>query len=259
MEDPSKLLWQDRLRRIGHTGWADHLVYGYDQLSRIKTIRKSLADFNRSSALALDFGCGTGDFSKLLLSHGFFVCGYDPYVKPEIHDQKFFYCQNTAEIPYAERTVDLIITITVLDHILSDISFVETIRLFGRLLNNTGRLIMLEYALDSEEDRKRYGLANNYQAFRSFAVWRRVLEESGFKINRAIPIYLPFISPSPGFVRYSRDWRVRVVVKLAKLFGLRAPFLLKKIAETYLKGESTENYPASSPLKLMVCECVAPI
>ena len=49
--------WSEGLRTHGHTGWADPVIYGCDDLDRVERA------------------------SRLLLGLGFTVCGYDPFVK----------------------------------------------------------------------------------------------------------------------------------------------------------------------------------
>lgn len=66
MEDTYKLAkyWGERFRRYGHTGWADELIYAYDQSLRLKAIDKALTRAKvavSSVTHVLDVGCGTGD------------------------------------------------------------------------------------------------------------------------------------------------------------------------------------------------------
>ena len=112
MSDNTSTFWSGRLICHGHTGWSDPVVYAYDQLERLEIIKSVVSKNKFKNGVALDFGCGTGDFSKLLLKMGFSVCGYDPFVKPSIGSSKFTYASTYTQIPFQDPVVDLVITIT---------------------------------------------------------------------------------------------------------------------------------------------------
>src|SRR5215472_683344 len=140
--------WQDRFRGLGHTGWADPVIYSYDQPERLAIVEAALSRWSANRGVALDFGCGTGDFSRLLLRLGYTVCGYDPYVQPQLSSRGFTYATSYEDISIKEHSATLVLSVTALDHILEEHAFLEAIISIRRLLRQTGVFICLEYALD---------------------------------------------------------------------------------------------------------------
>ncbi len=99
--------WNERLVKFGHTGWADPVIYAYDQQERLALIGAAITKLSIKRGSALDFGCGAGDFSKLLLSNGFNVCDYDPYVHPIINSASFTYADSFQQIELTDQSKDL--------------------------------------------------------------------------------------------------------------------------------------------------------
>jgi len=62
----SDAFWDQCVKEFGHTGWSNPMVYTFDQAARITTIERPLNDLSLPKNLALDYGCGVGDFSKVL-------------------------------------------------------------------------------------------------------------------------------------------------------------------------------------------------
>ena len=65
----SDAFWDQRVKDFGHTGWSNPMVYAFDQAARIATIERLLIDLTLPKNLALDYGCGVGDFSKVLTKY----------------------------------------------------------------------------------------------------------------------------------------------------------------------------------------------
>ena len=107
---PGGSFWTERLHARGHTGWADRFIYAYDQLERLGIVSLALArpEF-RGVRTAIDFGCGTGDFSRLLLSRGYRTCGVDPFVEPAIASPDFHHARDIADIGFEPGSVDLLL------------------------------------------------------------------------------------------------------------------------------------------------------
>lgn len=150
--------WKQRLIKHGHTGWADPAIYVYDQQERLALVEAVINKLSIQCGNALDFGCGTGDFTKLLLSKGFSVCGYDPYVRPAINSPRFSYTDSLQQIHLTECSKDLALSVTTLDHILDERELLDALSIIRACVKPDASFIMLEYALDSEADRKKFGM-----------------------------------------------------------------------------------------------------
>lgn len=252
--------WTQRLQRYGHTGWADPIVYAYDQQERLATIKSVMSDHNQRGRV-LDFGCGTGDFSKLLVEMDFEVCGYDPFVKPRINSNKFTYADTYDQIPFKNHSVDIVIAVTVLDHILDKNDIHCALATIRTCLKNEGIAYLLEYALDAENDRDELGLKNCYQAFRTLSEWKYLLQENSFRVEAVTPINHPLINPSEGYKAYSHSLLVQMSRKLLKLPVSKywIPPLLRWQARSYAKKILVDRFIKSnnsSPLKLIRCSAV---
>jgi SAM-dependent methyltransferase len=256
--DKALLFWRQQLRTRGRTGWFDPVVYAYDQLERVKRIREEIAKRPINERKALDFGCGTGDFSRLLLSMGFSVCGYDPFVKPKIRSKAFRYANTSDQICFRGHAANLALSITTLDHILDEGDLRLALATIRNCLKEGAEFYMIEYALDSEDDRDKFAMKNDYQAFRTLSYWNEVLNQSSFRILDIASFPHPFISPSSGYLPYVRSGVVRLIrryphLRLARLWRDR---LLRWQAARLLQKSAGAEYNGSSPLKIIRCSAV---
>ena len=74
-------LWDKSFLSKGHTGYTDPIKLSYDQPIRLAAVDRILKKLFPGNSLsgknALDIGCGTGDFIKLLRQSGLSVTGLD--------------------------------------------------------------------------------------------------------------------------------------------------------------------------------------
>ena len=248
--------WSDRFSVFGHTGWSNPVIYCYDQPERLAMVEAAILKWSSRRGRALDFGCGTGDFSRLLLRMGYEVYGYDPYVQPRLDSNKFTYADSYGAISLKGHDAHLALSITTLDHILDETALRQALNVIHRALHGTGVFIFLEYALDSVTDRQRYDLSNNYQSFRTLTEWKAHLDEAGFKIMNVIPAPHPTLNPSAGYLTYLRSPAVRLRKLCEHLPLVRSWFnpLLKHTAGKTIEGHPVwTEPPATSPLKLFCC------
>lgn len=248
--------WTDRFSNLGHTGWSNPVIYCYDQPERLALLETAILKWSSQRGRALDFGCGTGDFSRMLLRLGYEVCGYDPYVRPRLTENTFTYASSYEAISLKEHDTNLVLSITTLDHILEQAAFIRAVKLIRRLLHESGVFILLEYALDSVADREKFGLSNNYQSFRTLAEWEECLSEAGFQIVQVIPAPHPILNPFAGYLSYSQSSIVRLRRLCERLPLVRSWFtpLLKHAAEEIIRGIPPQTeFATPSPLKLICC------
>jgi SAM-dependent methyltransferase len=250
--------WRERLRTNGHTGWSDPVIYAFDQLERLRLVRGWLVENGIRGDWALDFGCGTGDFSKLLLSFGFKVVGYDPFVRPAIRNTRFVYADSYTAL--AQLVVaDLALSITTLDHLLKTEEAHEALTKIRSTLRDGGLLCMLEYALDDSADRHTFNLKNDYQSFRSLGDWEYLMQTTGFRIRSVCPVPHPLVQPSAEYREYAHSFLVRLRRRFPrlpltrqwydKLLGWHAA---KILGRTRLQTSAG----VQSLLKFIICEAV---
>jgi SAM-dependent methyltransferase len=248
--------WFERLRTYGHTGWSDRVIYAYDQLERLGLVKEFIAKLDLSHGHALDFGCGTGDFSRLLLGMDFEVCGYDPFVRPAISSKRFFYVSDYRQIPFSSKSVDLALSVTVLDHIVEQAEVCRALQAIRSCLRDRGVVLMVEYGLDAADDRERWSLKNDYQSFRTVREWDDLLRVSGLELAEVWPFPHPFFCPSVGYQAYVRSPLVRGRRLLSRFR------LLSRILDSMVRWQATRIVASrqqvltavgSSPLKLFRC------
>jgi hypothetical protein len=252
MKDKSSQFWASRYKKVGHTGWQDPFLYAYDQFERLAMISNELTRAKDLPRTILDFGCGTGDFSVPLLEKGMSVWGYDPYVIPKINHPNFIHLNHHSQLETIQERMELIFSITVLDHILVDSEFRKELMLMRSMISEHGKLLMIEYAMDEKTITK-----NDYQAFRTVKQWKDQLFDTGWEITRITPVPHPVESPSPGFIHYKERMLISVIRKLPVHTPLN--FLLIPILKRYAHISFSEFGPGrveKSPLKLICCKPV---
>jgi hypothetical protein len=240
--------WGERLQKHGHTGWADPTIYAYDQGERLAILSAELDALELQPKVALDFGCGTGDFSRLLLDKGYQVFGYDPYVEPKIKDANFRYIAQHDQLEEIAE-VSLILSVTVFDHILDRDALSYELKLLHNKASQNCQMLMVEYALDQAAP-----VTNEYQAFRTVQLWTDILGASGWDVAQVKPIPHPVRAPSAGCVQYSSHLGVRLARKLSRISHFK-PILVPIIAN--YAGRQQRQFGVGcvshSPLKLLRC------
>jgi SAM-dependent methyltransferase len=204
---PNKSYWSDRLRHNGHTGWSDPIIYGFDQVERLEAVGRALPTV---PGAALDVGCGTGDFSRLLLRRGWTVTAMDPFVRPRIRHPRFAHVDRRRPID----PVDLVLAITTLGMITDEEELEATLRWIADTLTEAGHLILLEHCVPRDSD-------PTYLQWRSERDWTERLRAVGLEYVSSQPVGDPEWSPSEAYRTYRRDGWVRLIGALSALTGRR--------------------------------------
>lgn len=155
--------WEDRARRFAAEGDGLAAVCSYG----MPEFYNRMIHFSQRLALApwfqvgpgtrvLDVGCGVGRWSRLLASRGAFVTGVD--LSPTMIEQSKrraaedglasrckFLVQDSALLDAGEG-FDLVLGVTVLQHILDPIALRAAVRRMADHLSTAGRMILLEAA-----------------------------------------------------------------------------------------------------------------
>jgi SAM-dependent methyltransferase len=257
----AQVFWNTRVRRLGHTGWSDPVIYAYDQLARLRAIDEVLRNLDIPRRRALDFGTGTGDFAALLSRSFEHVFAFD--FSPDVLRVAKVKYGDLGNIQFREESVrawstidgplDLILTVTVLDHILDANAWRAVFHQFRDRLGPDGVLLSLEYAPDAPRP------STDYQAFRTLSVWRSTGAACGLVLQRAMGFHHPEESPAASYLRYLANlgtMRRRILSLLIRRARLRpAEGVLRRVARDVLRETPDlldSNAHADSPLKIMI-------
>lgn len=132
-----EVFWDEWHKKHGHTGFGDKLLYKYDQPLRLRAIDKALSQLKIAGNIrALDIGCGTGDIVALLQKRDFNVTGIDISKEVIKTAKKRFsgdanvklFCCKIEDMCFPLYSFDLVTSVTVLQHITNERSFLTAVR-----------------------------------------------------------------------------------------------------------------------------------
>ncbi|MFA6097236.1 MAG: class I SAM-dependent methyltransferase [Candidatus Paceibacterota bacterium] len=254
-----KKFWDNRVDKYGHTGWSDSSIYAYDQQARLMAVEKILQLMALNGSIALDFGTGVGDFADLLSRYFNKVVAFDVsesvIVKAKkrygrVKNIQFFSGGSIENVPVSNKALDLVLSVTVLDHIIDDSELARTIKHFQGILKDNGTLIIFEYALDHKKQK------TQYQRFMELEEWRSMFLESGFSLNKYYNFYHPIEHPCDSYLSYRNSFLVKALNMFSKYTASHlASGYLNELARRYLKGKRDfliEDNKESSPIKIMI-------
>ena len=221
--------WNHRTSRFRHTGWADGIIYAFDQPARLLAIDHIIAQEIQGRDAVLDFGTGSGDFANLLANMFSQVFASDISqnvidVAQSMYGMKEnieFSCNSSAStLPIQESALDLILSITVLGHILDDDDLIETLKSFHRMLKPSGKIVAMEYTPLQEMT------PSTYQKFRPYDEWINIFQDSGFDLVHCFGFYHPSEKPCNSYQKYRSHFLLKLLSK-APQFIKRSYFIRK--------------------------------
>ncbi|EPJ45830.1 MAG: hypothetical protein OFPII_24780 [Osedax symbiont Rs1] len=209
--------WVNRIKKHGHTGWADNLTYIYDQNMRLSLVKNILIKyFNNPVNISLDYGCGSGDFSCLLAKYSNKVIGVDianeivEIANANYPEQNIEFSNIDTEI-FTNYSYQVINLITVFQHMLDDDKLEEIILNLYNLLADDGIIIIIDsFGL---KEKSEYLKSRNYHEF------VQLLNKSGFDVLETHNLYHPQGLPTKIFELYSRNYFIRLLNKI-KLYSI---------------------------------------
>jgi len=178
--------WNNRFIKFGHTGWSDNLIYDYDQSVRINKISSVINKLN--VATALDLGCGTGDFIKLIdsLNKQSCIVGVDISDKTIernkinfVQENIEFIASDLLEYSIKKNKYDLISSITVLQHITNKEDLLQLLKNIKDGLSSKGKFIFLENIYNESTVEDNY-LNKNFDK----DDWLDVCQEAGLTVEQ---------------------------------------------------------------------------
>ncbi len=255
----TQLFWQEQFQKFGHTGWHDDVVYAYDQQYRLRSFENWLDANFVGCGRAFDFGCGSGDFSRVLLEKGWSVTGYDPFVTPRLEHERFIFCSELDGVKNMRASFDLVLSVTVLGHVFDDAEFQECLVNIRELLKADGFFYLVEYTVDQpmQSYARRTDAAvrgGSYQVFRPYIDWKESLHEAHFDLIEAKPMFHPVEAVIESYERYQHNLLTRLV---AKVFARERTkkikrLLLQGLAHRFYLNAASLKIPKKSPFKMMI-------
>jgi len=209
--------WNKRVLKSGHTGWNSPVTYAYDQLARFKAITKVLDGLPMKTGRALDFGAGVGDFAALLARRFSHVLAFDisDLATQEatrryghLPNIEFTCADSILSVPIPEASLDLVLSVTVLGHLVKEEELITTLAYLRSRLCPEGCLVALEYTPEEVKP------PTEYLRSRSFEQWESLLAQSGLAVRRTYGFYHPSEARCPSYDKYSRSPAVRLLRRL---------------------------------------------
>lgn len=242
--------WDQRAKKIGHTGWADKMVYSYDQLARVKALTSVITKLQNGKDLVLDFGTGSGDFLKPLSDIYSKVIAFDisnEVIKiarkknKNLKNIEYLQASSIAELELQGKQFDTILSVTVLGHLLNDGELNKTLDHFYNLLKENGQVITMEYMSNKSRP------ANQYQRFLTSAEWEQTFSQSGFSLVKTFGFYHPSESPCESFNKYKRSFlfkwlrKFQAYIPTGKIFRHYAVKNLKGCSDFFWEGKPDDS------------------
>lgn len=244
--------WNARLRSHGHTGWADAATYAYDQRLRLRAVGHLISTGLPPQRLrALDFGCGTGDFSALLARQFAAVTAHDisddilAVAALRVAAPNVLWSSDRAAA-LAGGAYDLILSITVLQHVAADAELEALARVFSAALTPTGCVILLESLATTPT------APNAYTRLRTANELAALFGAAGLKLRQRQAFHHPVDSPTPGFAHYRRRMDVRMLGRLANHGSGWARRRLNAVAERCAAQDNAALSDRDGATQLMV-------
>jgi SAM-dependent methyltransferase len=241
--------WSERARQYGHTGWDDPLIYRYDQRLRLRAVTDVIATLGLPpGARCLDFGCGVGDFAARLSRLGYRVWAYDISETVLQLAARLNPAPNVAYTSHLDEALaeplDLILSVTVLQHVVDDEAFGDIVRRFAQALQPDGRVLVMESFAPSDG-------CTGYLRLRTFETFVAAFETSGLQLETARSFYHPVDRPTPRFARYERNPLVRRLAARSRSVPA-ARTLHDLLAAVYAAGDRGYFASGDSPTRLLV-------
>jgi len=226
--------WKERMRKYGHTGWCYPCTYGFDQPLRVKIVKKLVECFASHREMLLDFGCGTGDFSHALKDDFKQIIVYDPCVDAlEKAVRKFNGLNNItpvsefSDLVRINKSYDMILSITVLQHVMSDNELHDVLQFLYQNVNQGGVFIVLE-SFSSH-------ITSEYERNWTYADFQNEMEQVGFLLVKGYDFYNPLENDE----KFNQYFTLPEVVQLRKNKGMSDQ---EKIVEYQrISSKYTEN------------------
>lgn len=219
--------WDNLAIKNKTTGYQDNKISSFDQLMRLKCTDNILGEYiaNLNTQILLDFGCGKGDFS--IYFSGKINCIYAFDISKEIlriaqNRNNYGNIKFINSLDSVSEKVDIVFSITVLQHILDDNELVLTLQKIHEKTNPHALFIALE---SIDEDIFKINQPAHLNA-RTFKKWVSLFGEGGFYLLESRSFYNPFLIRTTSYIKYEeKTYLISKLRKLLNKFHLPAPFI----------------------------------
>jgi len=225
-----KEYWDERAKKYKHTGWSDPIIYAFDQYVRLNVIEYVESEINGQREAFLDFGGGDGDFTKLF-AEKYEKAFYFDISENVMHIAQERLPQNVNYITDFElesrnynNKYDLIICITVLQHIKDDSELKNVLKKFNTLLKQDGRIIIFEDTFCKEEGE------DEYTKWRTIGSFESIFTETKFYIEKAYGVFHPIEKPVASYDKYRKNFQIRCLTQIGRFADSK--WILEKIQKT---------------------------
>jgi ubiquinone/menaquinone biosynthesis C-methylase UbiE len=211
ISDPESF-WNERFDEFGKlsTGFTDELLYRYDDKLRRKAFSSKI-DLKKKPKI-LDVGCNYGPWTLSLAKMGLDVTGIDISSQAIKEAKKIAFDNNVQirylakkaeDIEFGDEKFDIILSVTVLQHILDDKLYSKSLRKFHKYLEEGGKLVLIESAPNRKKRDKL-----SYKKERTFRKQIDLCREAGFRLVDYSGI---------DFLTYSFYWGINILPLPKKL------------------------------------------
>lgn len=225
----NKNFWNQKARKLKHTGWSDCSIYAFDQPIRINILRWINGDEHKDALL--DYGCGTGDFTKKL-ANKYMRCDLFDISNEVIeiakknlsYNEKLHFMSDFKELEI-RGGYDTIISITVFQHIMNDEELKNTLNLLYSKLKDNGRIIVLESFFDIDDPHA------EHQRIWTLQTFLKVMNSAGFELEKGYDFYYP--PKDERYLRFYHRIDVRLLRKLNRVLDIDVSNYLDRTAKKY--------------------------
>jgi len=223
--------WTERVKKYGHTNWSDICIFAFDQPLRTNIIcyltKKYSAVTDVSGGGILDFGCGEGDHVKALADNYNDIFLFDPcnaVLQKAVNNVPGYSkaIDNYEQLFSLKENFRVILSITVLQHIMEDKELKEALNFFYKHLTENGIIILME---SFNKESSSYIRKWNYYDF------EHLIKEIGFSVEAAYNFYNPY--QNSLFKEYHSKFSVKWLCRFYYHFNWNVTNKLIKTAKKY--------------------------